>query len=279
MADANAGVQTPPAVPETPEVPNYQGTKHRLKVSGQEIELPYEEVIARAQKYEGSERRFQEANQLKRTLEQAWASSDPEAFFKAKQLDPEAWAEQVLIKKIKLRDMSPEQRQEYEKQKAKELQDKDRETELEKLRAERDEAIRFKVHQDLEADVANAFKEANEPLDPFLIKRMAAIMEAHLDEHGQFMKAADALKQAKSGNSEVFVSRLQAMSAKDLREHLSKKQLDELRKHDVDMVRSQSPMRGSKESNGATRSTPPGKTKRVTNTDKFFDMIGANLKS
>lgn len=60
--DAKAGAGVPPSVPAPFVIP--KDFKDKIKVNGQEVELSYEELKARAMKAEGAEERFKYANQV-----------------------------------------------------------------------------------------------------------------------------------------------------------------------------------------------------------------------
>ena len=47
----------------------YKGTKHKLKIDGKELELTYEDLLARAQKAEASGKKFEEAAALRKEAE------------------------------------------------------------------------------------------------------------------------------------------------------------------------------------------------------------------
>lgn len=287
MADDAAGGSSTPAsnAPDTPqtapkadEAP-WLKVKHKIKVDQQEHDLDYGELITRAQKATAAEKRIQEAAETRNKLLQAWNASDPNSYFKAKNVDPEKWAEDLLLKKIKLQSMTSEQRASHEKDEADKAERAREKEEVESLRKEKLALVTEKVVKQLDTEILDAFKAINVSPEPLLIKRMAEIMDMYMDTHdGQMMPAKKALEQALGMRNADTDTRLKTLSVDDLLKSLSKDQLDGIRKHFVDLVRSQSPLsRGS--TNGASKPSTPAAKAKKTSTEEYFRQMEEKLSS
>jgi hypothetical protein len=273
-SQAEKPADTKPQAAPDPEP--WKKIKHKIKVDGQEAELDYDEIVRRAQKATGAEKRMQEAAQYRKTLEQSWNASDPSHFFKAKNLNPEEWAEQLLLEKMKREAMTPAEKKAFEKEQADKADRSKKDQELEELRANQKQLITQQVVAKLDGEIVDAFKAIDMKPNPLIVKRMAEIMDMHMDAHdGEMMPAKQALEQALGYRKTDSEEYLQSLTAEQLRTLLPKKLLDELRRQDVELVRSQSPMR-SKESKGTSQPSTPKAQKRLS-TEEFFKAMEAKL--
>lgn len=263
-----------PAVDEQP----WKKAKHKVKISGKESEINYDDLIRGYQLKEVSDAKLQEAAAMRRRLAEEWNAADPTGFFKSKNLDPEKWAEDLLLKKIKLQNMTPAQREQME---AREKEDRDREDfkrQKDEFENQQKQMLVDQVSQQLDTEFTDAFKAASVQADPILVDLMARRMEAHFDAKGEPMQAKQALEQTLTYLDQMVERKLQSLSADDVRKRLPKKLLDDLRKQDVELIRSQSPMR-QQASNGASKpSTPVARTRRMS-TEEVFRQMEEKLSS
>ncbi len=292
MADAAAGASAPSAVQDTTaptenptaapavadDIPPWKKVKHKIKVDQQEAELDYDELVRRAQKGTAADKRLAEAAALRKQLESTWNATDPTHFFKSRNLDPEQWAEQLLIKKLKLQNMSPEERAAHEKGELERAEREREKAEIEQLRQEKQQMLTQQVVQRLDQEITDAFKAIGRTPTPAVVKRMAELMDMHMETHdGEFMPAAKALEIALSGRQSDAAEYLQSLTAEQLRQILPKKLLDDLRRQDVELVRSQSPLRTQK-TNGASQPSTPAVKKRIS-TEEAFRKLEEKLSS
>jgi len=116
-----APTSTPDATASTPNTttPPTQAQVARMikmKVDGQEMELPESEIIALAQQGKSANKRFQEAAAAKREAEQVvnFLKSNPKEAFKKLGIDVRKFSEDTLLEFIQQEQMSPEQRKAHE---------------------------------------------------------------------------------------------------------------------------------------------------------------------
>lgn len=164
-------------------------------LNGENIEISdVNELVKRAQKGLGAELKFQEAAEIKKEAAQLlkMLNDDPMGLLEELGLDTVSLAQQKLAKKLEEESKSPEQ-----KQREKELK------ELEELRAKLKEKEEFEEKSKYEKIVAeeerkieegmiSALQEANLPVKPVYIKKMAEIMQAGM-EHGYDLSPKEAL--------------------------------------------------------------------------------------
>lgn len=289
MAEPAAGATAPSAVSDSPtatapeqtqatppvEEAPWKKAKHKVKVNGKEAEIPYDELVTGYQLRQASDARLQEAASLRKTLSEAWNSADPSAFFKSKNMNAEEWAEKLLLDKLRRDKMSPEERQFLESQEKTKAERDALEREKKQFDEQRKSAITAQVTQQLDTEITAAFTEAGIKPDAVLVDLMARRMEAAFnpdDPESQPMPAKVALKHTLDYLDQVVERKLGGLSADEARKRFPKKLLDDLRKQDVELVRSQSPMRQS-QANGASKpSTPAKAVKRMSTEDLFKKM-------
>lgn len=151
--------------------------KLKLKLDGQDVELPESEVIALAQQGKTSNKRFQEAAAMRKQAEDVvkFAQENPAEFFKKTGKTARQWAEEYLMQELKREAMSPEQKtaadneaklREYEKEK-KQAKEKAEQEERDKLTNEH--RARF------DGLFVEALTKSGLPKTAYTIKRMAEL--------------------------------------------------------------------------------------------------------
>ena len=149
----------------------------RLKIEGQELELPESEVIALAQQGKQSGKKFQEAAAMRKQAEDIlkFATENPAEFFKRTGKNARQWAEEYLVGELKRDQETPEQRKareneeklaKYERE-AKEREESDRKEQLEAL-----EQKHLKNYNEM---FIQALEQSGLPKTPFTVKRMAEL--------------------------------------------------------------------------------------------------------
>lgn len=151
--------------------------KLKLKLDGQDVEMPESEVIALAQQGKASGKRFQEAAAMRKQAEDVlkFAKDNPTEFFKKTGMNAREWAEKYLMEELKREAMSPEQKKaadneaklrEYENEKK---QAKDRADQEDRDRQTNDHRTR------LDGLFVEALTKSGLPKTPYTIKRMAEL--------------------------------------------------------------------------------------------------------
>lgn len=241
------GIETPQST-EQQAVPDFRGTKHKLKVNQKDLELDYDEVIARAQKAEAADERFKEAAALRREADERRKEiqafeKDPWGYLKGKGRDPYELAESLLLEKIKYEQMSDEQREALAaKMEAEELRAWKEEHEG-KEKAKRDAELSEKAVQSIDQDIGETLKSLGRKPTPRLVARIAETMLAHMTKSEGEVSAKNVIGSVQKEYQADIHEYLSNMTPDQLREVLPRDLLDGLRKADVEKAMSQDPTR------------------------------------
>lgn len=168
----------------------------KLKMDGQELDLPEEEVIKLAQQAGVSAKRFQEAAALKKQTEQVleFLQSQPAAALKKIITDPAAYRkllEDELTEIVRRDSETPEAkkiREQEERLQAYAAKEKEATEAQAKAKAEAEKAASDKAHQEKEAKYVQqytetftkALEESGLPVDPKTFARMATLQRINL---------------------------------------------------------------------------------------------------
>lgn len=267
--------------------PPDQPKKHRVKVDGQELEVPEEELLKDYELRRASYMRMQQATERSKQADQVEKhykelltqfKSDPWKLFEALQIDPDLEAEQRLLKKLEREMMSPEQKALYEKEQH--LSAREREIkEFEELKKQHEESLAkqeqeeltYKAVQEIDTEIGEVLKATGKAPTPRTVARVAEIMLAHLDnEDGERLGADKALGIFENEMKGEIESYLSSLTPEQLVQALPKSVLDAIRKTELEKVRGTNPLKHSGHSGNP--STAPAKVKRMS-TDSFFDNL------
>ncbi len=195
MATPTAGTTT--AAPAATAAPTAQNTaakgaaaaptpteirKLKLKLDGQDVEMPESEVIALAQQGKVAGTRFQEAATMKKQADEImrFAKENPAEFFKKTGMNAREWAENYLIEQLKAEAMSPEQKKAAANEaKLREYEAEKKRVDAEKLQKEKDAAAQ-KWHDDYNVLFVEALGKSGLPKTAYTIKRMAELQLTNL---------------------------------------------------------------------------------------------------
>lgn len=267
------GIETPEA-PVQQAAPDFRGTKHKLKVNQKDLELDYDEVIARAQKAEAADERFKEASTLRRETEERRKEieafeKDPWGYLKGKGTDPYELAESLLLERIKYEQMSDEQREALAaKMEAAELR-KYKEEHEGKEKAKRDAELSEKAVQSIDQDIGDALKSLGRKPTPRLVARIAETMLAHMTKSEGEVSAKNVIGSVQKEYQADIHEYLSNLTPDQLREVLPRNLLDGLRKADVEKAMSQDPTRSRRRvvsTDGTVKEAP---RKRLSWDDAF----------
>ena len=193
-AVTNAATGAPSAPKEAPKQPTQAEIRRlKLKMEGQDIELPEEEVIKLAQMGGSAQKRFQEAAQLRKEAEQVveWMKSNPAQALKELGIDVRKFSEDTLMEMIRREQESPEQkkiREQEEKLRAYEEKERQaeearqqKEIEAKKAREQQELDARAKQFMDqYDAEFTKALSESDLPRNAYTIRRMADLQRINL---------------------------------------------------------------------------------------------------
>lgn len=149
----------------------------KLKVDGQELELPESEVVALAQQGRSAAKRFQEAAQTRKEAEQiiAFAKANPTEFFQKTGMNARQWAEDYLMGEIKREAMSPEQKKAWEnEERLKSYEKREKNAKIEAERAQMAQLERQHM-ENYDKMFVEALTASGLPKTPFTVMRMAQL--------------------------------------------------------------------------------------------------------
>ena len=257
------------------EAPSFSGSKHRIKVNGQEREVSYEDLLAGYQLREASDAKFREAKKLAEEAgltkkELAEFTKDPWSFARKNGLNPFELAENLLLSKMEYESLSDDAkaRLKAEREMAKYKGELEERTAKERAAAEAAQAEHAVA--EIDSEIGEALKALGRKPTPRLIARIAETMLAHLDSRdGERPKASDILRKVDSEYLTDLQEYFEHLPAERLSEALPQKVRDAIRRADVDRVKSQDPV-GSRRQ--AQQDRPRQKAQRM-GTDDFFKKL------
>lgn len=265
-----------PEIIEQKDFQYFKGTKHRLKIDQEELELDYDDLIKAAQKGRSADKRFKEAAAHKKDVDSFL--SDPWGYLKKNGKDPYELAESLLLEKLRYEDMTDEQREAlHAKIELAELkEEKEGRDKSEKDRQLAD--IQAKAVREIDEDIFDALKSTGRKPTPRLIARIAENLMAHLNKGGERVSAKDILGSVQKEYVSDISEYLSQMTPHELRQVLPKDVLDALRQADVDQARSSDPARSK-------RRIVPGephegfKPKKRMSSDDYFAQLDKKYRA
>jgi len=149
----------------------------KLKVDGQEFELPESEVITLAQQGKSAGKRFQEAAAAKKEAEQIvnFLKANPKEAMRKLGIDPRKFSEDTLMEIITQEQMSPEQRKAIENEnRLKEYEAREKQAQEQSRQAQLAELERSHM-ESYDKMFVQALTESGLPKTPYTVKRMAEL--------------------------------------------------------------------------------------------------------
>lgn len=277
-------ISTP--VEETP-APSYAGTKHKIKIDNQEIEVPYEDLINDYQMKGASQKRFNEASSMKKEVDNFIGSLKGGDLSQLKKvMSPEQireFAEKELLEYVKYEQMSDEQKENLTLKQERDLLKAEKE-EIEKQQKQSySQRIEQEATQELDQEIGQAIRDLKvskgidpkEPIEPWFIDHVARIMLAHLEtnETAEKMPAKLATDRAWSGVEKTVSSYLKTISPQKALEMLPPALRDAIRKADVSDATTQM----HKRVRGSGEEQRPKKTREKPSTESFFEKLDSRF--
>ena len=260
--------------------------RYKLKVNGKEVEKTIDELIRDAQKGVAADEKFQQAASLAKKYS---AYEQMEKAIQSGQIGPlieklghdkfRQFAENYLIDYLEYEQLPPEKKEalQYRRQleaaqrQLQEIEASKREAEMSQHKAQ--------ALAEIDQEIADVLKSAGKRPTPYLVARIAEQMLASL----QSREDADPRSIAKSAYSRAVKSiendvseYLGNLTVDDARRVLPKQLLDALRKSEVELVKSQDPMR-SRQTAKTERAPRKGEKVRMSTDDFFKQRIEKNL--
>ncbi len=218
-------------------------------VDGQEHEVPLDELRRDYQKYKAADKRFQEAAQTRKQVEEfvtqfqpyleaiTSLEKDPWAVHKVAGLNYEEmalkFAYDKALQEYEESNLSPEQKRmkaleekvaSYERQQESSKQKEEQEREERKQQELSTMAI--KAGEEIESDIVSAIQSSNVKPSKRLVARMAEEMINHLDSTGRPLSAKDALSRVRSEITTYSPEDLMAMLPEDVLEKIASSKLN-----------------------------------------------------
>ena len=204
--DSSPLSQEPSLPPET--------KKFKVKVDGSEQEVSEQELIANYQKAQASQKRFQEAAQLKQEAQQQmealkFARENPIEFFRATGVNAKEFAERVLLQELEESMLSSEEKELRELRNYKSKLEQQEQQRLTLQQEQQRLALEEQTAQEIENEILEVLTASNLKPTPRNIAKCAEFLLASLDERGNRMRAKDAFQ------------RVQANTRKEVAEHIA----------------------------------------------------------
>lgn len=273
----SSGAISPDQAIETPV--DFSSTKHRVKIDGNELEVPYDELLSGYQMSRASKMRFDEAAKMRKGVEDFVTKLKDGDFSILEEFVPKenirSWAERELSDYIEWEELP-----QSEKDKIIAIRERDElKNEVKSLKQAEQEKIILQAEQEAEAEIDNEIYEAiqsirqssgnNVPITAELVQDIARLMLSHLQEGNERPSAKDATKKIMDRYRKKFGSYVSSLSVDDLRSVLSSDQLNALRKMELDQAMS------SMENNirHIKSDTKTRKQREKMNVDDFFSKM------
>lgn len=205
------------------------------KVDGEEEEITVEEAIRRAQKEKASTKRFQQAAQALKKI-QEFEKMDPLELLKARGVDPMKLAHQLVSRQLEWEEMPEKDRQllqyqeELKRYKAWEQQQQRLHQEQQRRHVEEQAA------RELDKSMIEGFKDAGLPKKKFYMQQMAAQMIGHLKRTGEVLSPKEAAAKVKKSFIADTRDVVDTLDAKAIREWLGEENVRKLLDDEVKRV-------------------------------------------
>lgn len=184
--------------PKAEEKPPAPARTYKIKVNGKEQEVPADAIEGAAKAlgvepdallggtrmFRAANEKFQQAAQLAQQAKalEARLQSDPASALREMLGDEKftAIAVGAVQELMQVEQMTPEQRRIRELEAAQQKVEQERQTAKQRAQAEQAQRFQAEVTQRLDKEITEALTSGKLPKDPYVVKRLAAAMEAHL---------------------------------------------------------------------------------------------------
>lgn len=195
-AQAAAGAEAPKAevkAAEAPKPTHSEIRKMKLRLEGQDIEATEEEVIRLAQQAAGSQKRFQEAANIRKEAEQVleFLKANPKEALSKLGIDIRKFSEETLMEILQREAETPDQkvmREKDERLRAYETKEKEQEEVAKKTAAQKEQERQQQVNREKEASIIKKYDEvfvealnkSGLPKNAWTVARMATLTRINL---------------------------------------------------------------------------------------------------
>lgn len=280
QAASTQGSDAPAVSTPTPEAtqqgaPNFSGTKHKVKVDGQEMEVSYEDLVRDYQLKQASHKKLQEASTKEKQATQILnALESGDINFIVEKLGPQkarAVMEDYLIQQLEFENLpEAEKRAIMAERKAQTLEEQMKAEENRKKEQQKAQML-ADAQAEIDRDVTEALKELGRKPTPRLVIRVVDEMLARMQAQGKGIGAKDAVKYAQKGILADIKEYLPNLSMEETIEVLGKDLFEKIRKHGIDQVLDKkSQMRVKDNKQPMTKNKQVGFDDYFKNLDKKF---------
>ncbi len=278
--------------PAAEQQPNFDSTKHKVKIDGREVEVTTDELLRGYSHAQAANKKFQEASQIRSSVDQVLHAFEKGDLSFLKKVVPRdvllKFSEDALQEYVEHEAMSPEAKKAFA------LEQRNRELESEKEARERQEKeqelarVQEQTDKQIESEFIDAVKSLGKDAKatPRLLRRIAEQMQATLEASQSDpsiapISAKRAAERAYRGIKKDFSEFLEHADVQEALELLPRKLRDAIRRADLESVgaRIHSGIRNP-DKNAPLRLDSPtarSKQKKMT-TDQWFDAMGKKLK-
>ncbi len=236
VAPVSAEAPAPTAATPGESPAQTQARMFKVKVNGQEKEIPEDVMIRDYQTREAADKRFQEAAEMKKSAESFMQrlKSNPIEALKDPSLghDVRKLAEEYLVAQIQEEMMDPKDRELRDLKKYKEGKDAEEMTAKEQAEAERKEVLRTQYADEYQEGIIQALETSGLPRTPFTVRKMAYYMAEGLKRELN-LSPKDVLPLVKEDYMEEHKHFFSALDGESLIDFVGKENADKLRKHDL----------------------------------------------
>jgi len=149
--------------------------KYKVKVDAEEMEVDEQELLKGYQQSRSAARKFQEAADMRRQLNELLASAkqDPSVLFNLVGLDPKEWITQQVTRELEMEMMTPEERELLaERQRFQQIEEENKSYRQQREEAERSTKLAA-AEKEVEADIMTAIESTGIRATPRVIARAA----------------------------------------------------------------------------------------------------------
>lgn len=238
-------------IQQQPAEVDYKSTKHRVKIDGNELEIPYEELLSGYQLNKSSKTRFDEAAKMRKGVEDFVSRLKEGDFSVLEDFVPKEnirnWAEKELTEYVQWEELP-----EYEKKRIIAEQERDKYKRQIETREQKElEEQRIHVENQASEEIDNEISEAIEilrkssgfevPVTAELVQDIARLMLSQLQEGNDKPSAHEATKKIWDRYRKKFGTYVSSLSSADLRGILTPSQLKALRNEELENAMSSMP--------------------------------------
>jgi len=211
--------------------------KYKLVIDGAEEEVDEPELIRRAQKAKGAEKRFEEANRVKAQLNAILTElKDPKKVFQLLSRpeighDIKTIASEWLYENVVKPESMPKEQWELQKAREELAQIKRERDELFNKDKEARETAEMQAEMErLDKSVKNALEGSNVPKTPWTVRRMAYYMQLGL-QRGIQLDPKEVVPFVKNDHAEAVRQMAESLDGDDLEKFLGETVAEKIRKH------------------------------------------------